>query len=160
MSKLLRYSIETDQTVLLSFSDDSNVRVPISRVPEYVAPNDLKKINKALMMRENFFKRHLPKFAIIFAAGGLLVAGSFRENNALNHLFQPSSKVSVAPSTEQDKKNVLTVASISQTPNPVTQQNSKITKSSSPIASVSASPQPQKHSRFNFRMPHLPKLLP
>ncbi len=110
MSKLSHYSIETDRTVLLSFSDQSNVRVPISRVKEYVAPNELKTIEKALMMRENFFKRHLPKFAISFVAGGLLVATSFHENTVLNRLFQPSSKRNPTLTAEQTKKNLLPTA--------------------------------------------------
>jgi hypothetical protein len=163
MSKLLRYSIETDRTVLLSFSDDSNVRVPLSQVKEFVGPSELKKIEKALQIRENFFKRHLPKFAISFVAGGLLVVGGLHENTVLNNLFQSSNNVAPVSATEPSKLNMLPVPSRTpQTKSLNTDQQNTTNPAPVPSANQPSTPT-KKNGHMKFQMPHLPhfpKLLP
>ncbi len=160
MSKLLRYSLETDRTVLLSFSDASDVRVTLDRVKKYVEPTELKKIEKAFRIRENFFKRHLPKFAVSIVAGGLLVAGNFHENTVLNHLFHPSSNVVPVSSAAESKKNVLPVRSPSLPSKAVSSQAHEAPKMQPfPVPNESSS-QSRKRIHLKLQLPHIPNPLP
>jgi len=72
MGELENYSIETDQTVLLAFRDGTKRRVSVDRLPVYLEPRDLAKVRAALRLRRDFIRRHMPKTALVLAAGGLV----------------------------------------------------------------------------------------
>ena len=66
--KLLNYSIETDQLVLLEFSDGQNLRVGFDQVEEYLTGTDLIKVKKAIKIRQDFFKHNnLPGTLVVMA---------------------------------------------------------------------------------------------
>lgn len=74
MSDLANYSIETDQVVLLSFKDGRSLRVPLNHLSRYLKPGDLAKVKKALNLRRHFLRIHMPRFFVILATIGGLVA--------------------------------------------------------------------------------------
>lgn len=107
MSKLLKYSIETDQTVLLQYADSPAKRVPISQVEQHVGHDDLKKIQTSVRMRQNFFKRHLPKLSIVAICGGLIALGGLSQNQQLQQRISPSPDAKPTTSPVEAKKAVL-----------------------------------------------------
>ena len=74
MVDLENYRIETDRTVLLSFRDGRKVRVRADRLPRYLHPKDVAVVRRALRLRRDFLRFHMPKAALVFLAAGLLVA--------------------------------------------------------------------------------------
>lgn len=91
MIKLTNYSLETENTVLLCFEDGSEKRVPLNHIGEFVAGNDLKKIQGALKIRKSFFKRHLPRASIAVVASGLATLAGMTHQQQLNHLIHPTN---------------------------------------------------------------------
>lgn len=66
--KLLNYSIETDQLVLLEFSDGKTLRVGFDQVEDYLTGTDLIKVKKAIKIRQDFFKHNnLPGTLVVMA---------------------------------------------------------------------------------------------
>jgi hypothetical protein len=76
MSDLVNYSIETDHTVLLSFKDGRRLRVPLGQLPNHLGADDLAKITRALKLRRDFIRRHMPKAVLVLVAGGLIALGA------------------------------------------------------------------------------------
>ncbi len=71
MGELTNYSIETDQLVWLSFKSGQNLRVTVGQLPHYLSPHDLKRVRRAIKLRRDFFRNHMPKTLIILLALGL-----------------------------------------------------------------------------------------
>jgi hypothetical protein len=71
MSELTNYSIETDQTVLLHFTDGKRRRVAFDQLHEHLKPDDLQRVTAAIKLRRNFIRNHMPKTLALFAAVGL-----------------------------------------------------------------------------------------
>lgn len=90
MLKLKNYSVETDNTVLLQFEDGSDKRVSLNHIGEFVAGNDLKKIQGALKVRKSFFKRHVPRVGIAVLASGLATLAGMTHQQQLNHIIHPT----------------------------------------------------------------------
>jgi len=74
MGDLENYSIETDQTVLLSFRDGRKLRVRSDRLARHLRPHDLVVVRRALRLRRDFLRLHMPKTAVLLLAAGLLAA--------------------------------------------------------------------------------------
>ena len=72
MRELATYSIETDQVVLLVFTNGQRVRVPIADVQRWLTPAEFTQVRSGLKLRRNFLSHHMPKTAVALAAGGLL----------------------------------------------------------------------------------------
>ncbi|MDB5178525.1 MAG: hypothetical protein JWN01_468 [Patescibacteria group bacterium] len=98
MSELANYSIETDQTVLLSFTDGRRLRVPMDQLRRYLAPHDLQKITSAIKLRQEFLRRHMPRAVIILIVGGVM-ALLFAGGRAVAHLWRPPWSVAPAPAS-------------------------------------------------------------
>ena len=118
MSELANYSIETDHLVWLSFKDGRSFRVPVGQLPRYLTPRDLIKVRRAMNLRHDFFRQHMPRTLVAFATVGVLaiVAGSGqvlaglwhqpkpvapdnpRQTEIVRNLSQPSSRPSAVPS--------------------------------------------------------------
>ena len=157
MSKLLRYSIETDQTVLLKYDNSSEQRVSIACLRDVLKGDDLKRVQNALRVRKSFFKRHLPKLAITIAAGGLIsVIGltQQKEINILMHHTEPQ------PSAEHHPKltsYAQTLATLSPTPSPGQPLNvlsAAASPSLSPTISQSRSLVPSSAPAHKFNSEH------
>jgi hypothetical protein len=74
MGDLENYSIETDQSVLLSFRDGRKVRVRPDRLSRYLGTKDLVKVRRAMRLRRDFLRLHMPKTAVVLLAAGLMAA--------------------------------------------------------------------------------------
>ncbi|HVQ44488.1 MAG TPA: hypothetical protein VMT30_05985 [Candidatus Saccharimonadia bacterium] len=74
MSELANYSIETDQLIWLAFKDGQSVRVPIGQLPRYLTPRDLQRIRRAMKLRRDFFRHHMPPALIALLVLGLALA--------------------------------------------------------------------------------------
>src|SRR6266705_3268680 len=74
MGDLENYSIETDQTVLLSFRGGRKLRVRSDRLARYLRPRDLIVVRRALRLRRDFLSLHMPKTAALLLAAGLVAA--------------------------------------------------------------------------------------
>jgi hypothetical protein len=74
MSELSNYSIETDHLVWLSFKDGKNLRVPVGQLPRYLTPRDLQKVRRAMRLRRDFMRHHMPGTLIAVIGVGLLLA--------------------------------------------------------------------------------------
>lgn len=72
MRELETYSIETDQVVLLVFTDGRRQRVRVSQLMYHLSPSDLKQVEAGLKLRRHFLRSHMPKAALALAAGGAL----------------------------------------------------------------------------------------
>ena len=70
--ELANYSIETDQTVLLTFKDGRTIRVGSDRLSDYLAGPDLITVQRAKRLREDFIHRHMPKAVFTLVASGAL----------------------------------------------------------------------------------------
>ena len=95
MSELVNYSIETDYSVWLSFKDGHSLRVAFGQLPKYLDPRDLKKVRRAMKLRQDFLHHNMPKtlvLAITLGLAGLMLTGG----QALAHLWWPTQPV--APS--------------------------------------------------------------
>jgi hypothetical protein len=62
MGKLSNYSIESDEVVLLQFSDGQNHRAQVKELPKLLGKEDLRKIQSALKLRANYINKHLPNW--------------------------------------------------------------------------------------------------
>ena len=83
MSELANYSIETDQSVWLSFKDGRSLRVGFVQLPKYLAPRDLVRVRRAMKLRRDFLRHNMPRtlagvlaigIAALVATGGHAVA--------------------------------------------------------------------------------------
>ncbi len=73
MSSLNSYSIESDDAVLLKFSDGRSQRASVKELPKLLSKNDLKKIQSALKLRAHYIEKHLPHWLKIAVLLALLV---------------------------------------------------------------------------------------
>jgi hypothetical protein len=71
--KLLNYSLETDQLVWLEFSDGRNLRVAFDQVGDHLTGPDLVKVQRAIKLRQDFFRQNLPGTMVLLAVVGLSV---------------------------------------------------------------------------------------
>jgi hypothetical protein len=71
MHDLANYSIETDQSVWLSFKDGHTLRVGVGQLPRYLTPHDLQKVRRTMKLRRDFIKHHMPKTMAIALVLGL-----------------------------------------------------------------------------------------
>lgn len=72
MSELANYSIETDRLIFLAFQDGSSLRVPVSQLPRYLTARDLQKVRRAIKLRRDFFRQHMPRALVVVAVLGAL----------------------------------------------------------------------------------------
>ncbi|HEY6736128.1 MAG TPA: hypothetical protein VI322_00265 [Candidatus Saccharimonadia bacterium] len=72
MAELATYSIETDHTVLLTYTDGKRLRVPVAQLGDYLSPTDYNQVRAGIKLRRHFLHNHMPKAALALAAGGLL----------------------------------------------------------------------------------------
>lgn len=96
MRKLLNYSIETDQLILLHFSDGQSLRVPFQKISDHLTGHELSKVSRAIKLRRDFFRNNLPKTMVALAAAGLAVAVCIDYENVAA-LWSPSRSVAPPP---------------------------------------------------------------
>lgn len=135
MGELENYSIETDHTVLLAFRDGRRLRVPVDRLPGYLKPRDLAKVRAALKLRRDFIRKHMPKTALVLAAGGLVA------------LFAVSGRI-VATALEPHGTAPATTdhtAIVRNVPLPEPPEPQTLTPSSAPQPITAATPAPRAH---------------
>ena len=94
MSELANYSIETDQSVWLSFKDGRSLRVGFVQLPKYLAPRDLVRVRRAMKLRRDFLRHNMPRTLIgVLAIGiaALVVTGGHAVAQMMqsHHLVAP-----------------------------------------------------------------------
>jgi hypothetical protein len=72
MEDLDTYSIETDRTVLLSFRNGRQRRVNVERLSNHLRPRDLEIVSRAMKLRHDFIRSHMPRTAVLLLAAGLM----------------------------------------------------------------------------------------
>lgn len=100
MAVLANYSIETDQTVLLSFADGRRVRVPLGQLAQHLEPADLIKVQRALELRRSFIKRHMPRTLLAFTTSGLMALFTLTTNQTTAWIQPHPEAPAEAPSPE------------------------------------------------------------
>jgi hypothetical protein len=91
MEELETYSIETDHTVLLSFRNGRKRRVAVERLPQYLRSQDLHIVERAMKLRRDFIRSHMPKAALLLLAAGLLTLLAVNSRSLVARLFGHSS---------------------------------------------------------------------
>lgn len=92
MRKLQTYSIESDHTVSLTFTNGQAARVPISKIALYLADHDRAKIEHAVKVRRQFLKDHMPKLlvgAIVVTALGVAASSHSTMSRMFSHTLTP-----------------------------------------------------------------------
>ena len=100
--KLLNYSIETDQLVLLEFSDGQNLRVSFDQVEDYLTGSDLIKVKKAIKIRQEFFKHNnLPGTLVVMAvlSLGVFVALDYQRVAEIINGTRPVASPDIEPAS-------------------------------------------------------------
>ena len=105
MSELANYSIETDSLILLAFKDGKSLRVPVGQLPHYLAPRDLQRVRRAIQLRRDFFRQHMPRTLIIVLALGAL-AFAATGSVAIAYLVDRWSAPDPTPSKTEIVRNV------------------------------------------------------
>jgi hypothetical protein len=124
MSDLLNYSIETDHTVLLSFKDGRRLRVHLDDLPRYLSAADLATITRAVKLRNDFIRRHMPKAALALVAGGLIALAGTTTNQLAawwEHRTDPVSaptETAPAPTSAPIVRNLQSGGTASPAPTP------------------------------------------
>lgn len=72
---LAKYSIETDNMILLIFTDGSSQRLPYSGIENILTGGDLRRVKRAIMLRRRFLSRHMPRLFAISLAIAIAVFG-------------------------------------------------------------------------------------
>ncbi|HUC20315.1 MAG TPA: hypothetical protein VMR98_02355 [Candidatus Polarisedimenticolaceae bacterium] len=83
------FRIESDNLILLSFTNGTSARVSRSNLADYLSKPDLAQINKAMSERHKFIKRVLPPTAAVLLAAGVLVFGA-QDVRQLTNRLQPA----------------------------------------------------------------------
>lgn len=138
MPKLRSYSIETDNTVLLQFDEGGEQRVPVGQLRNFVRGEDLRTIQGALRIRRTFLQRHLPKFAIAIAAGGLISVTAMTHQNVINRLMQHSPQ----PNTIHHHPRLTTEAKLLPSPTPGAQSGSNVLGTAASPTPTASTPAP------------------
>lgn len=101
MGELKTFSVETDSTVLLTFTDGVSRRVSTRHLSQYLSGADLVKVRQALKLRRNFWRLNLPKgglaIGLVIGAMAIGVAGTDRIDHLVRH---NGSTAEVAPRPE------------------------------------------------------------
>ncbi|HSX02010.1 MAG TPA: hypothetical protein VLI05_01705 [Candidatus Saccharimonadia bacterium] len=87
--RLANFSVETDELVLLEFSDGQERRVRVRHLGQVLASADLKRVNAALKLRHDFLKTHLPKASLAVVLVGGLLALLLTNQRAVARLMSP-----------------------------------------------------------------------
>jgi hypothetical protein len=106
MSELANYSIETDQSVWLSFKDGHNLRVSVNQLPRYLSPHDLQKVRRAMKLRRDFIRHHMPKTLAIAAVLGL-TALAVSSGQMLAAFWQEHEQLEPTPQQREIVRNLL-----------------------------------------------------
>jgi hypothetical protein len=126
MSELANYSIETDHTVLLAFKDGRHLRVPISQLAHYLMPPDLAKVRAAIKLRKEFIRRHMPKVALVFVAGGL-IALMITGGQVVANLISPPGPVPPPPDHSTIVRNqIVPTPATTTTPQPAVEGDATV----------------------------------
>ncbi len=102
MGDLANYSIETDRLVWLAFKDGRNFRVPVNHLAKYLSPRDLQRVRRAIKMRHDFLRHHMPGTLLVLLGLGLAVlALAAGGGQVVAHIFhQPTPAAPPPPRTE------------------------------------------------------------
>jgi hypothetical protein len=88
---LANFSVETDELVLLEFSDGQEQRVRVRQLDQVLTSADLKRVNAALKLRHEFLKTHLPKASLAVLLVGGLLALLLTNQRAVARLMNPGA---------------------------------------------------------------------
>jgi hypothetical protein len=92
MQKMSDFSIETDDTVLVSFQDGSQQRLAVKQLARLLRPMDASRIRRALKLRRNFLRQHMPRMIVGgVVAGALLLGLSLPDNAPMSQLVHPDT---------------------------------------------------------------------
>ena len=101
---LSNYSIETDQTVLLTFSDGSEARTNFDKLCDYLSMADQAKVKQGLSLRRKFIMRSLGSVAKYLVIALVVVLASYDTVRAaqivihdLSHQSAPAAPVVKPP---------------------------------------------------------------
>lgn len=136
MSSLSSYSLETDQIVLLKFSDGSSLRVTHDQLDGLVAAEELRSIHRSIEKRANFIKDSLPIWArtIVMSIGvGLLGWGTVQAGHRVWQQLKPPPMQQAAP-----EKKIAPRPAVGSSPAPTRSPNTPAAPTASPAPGTAA----------------------
>ncbi len=123
------FSIESENTIVLSFHDGTRRRVRLDDLNQYLSHDDVVRIKRSLAIRKNFIKKVLPPGAMVLLLGATVALGWYDIQR-------------LAQIIEQKRDPVMTdVANQAQTP-PLTGETLRETPGEAPALNTNESPAP------------------
>jgi len=126
------YSIESDNTVYLSFSDGTETRTSFDKLCDLLGAEDQQKVQRGMNLRKNYFRRNLGSVAKYLAIASILLLAGYDSVRAAQIIMHNNVHhvVPAAPAPQPTKTVTPTIATT-----PVTQPSPAAV---TPVAASSA----------------------
>lgn len=103
MAQLANFSVEDNDKVLLKFQDGRERLASIDELHKHVSGADHQRIRKALKLRADYVRKHLPPWAkviMIAVLVGFLGAGMTKAATIVIHHLEPTSQPATAQTSQ------------------------------------------------------------